>query len=69
MQSSGDTTVDPAQSATMDAALDAHGFKHSRILVPALYSGTTNVSHPWPFNLGGTAAPAQCTGYAFLAGL
>lgn len=69
IQSSGDTTVDPAQSATMDAALDAHGFKHSRILVPALYSGSTNVSHPWPFNLGGTAAPAQCTGYAFLAGL
>jgi acetyl esterase/lipase len=69
IQSSGDTTVDPAQSATMDAALDAHGFKHSRVLVPTLYSGSTNVSHPWPFNLGGTAAPAQCTGYAFLAGL
>jgi acetyl esterase/lipase len=69
IQSSGDTTVDPQQTATMDAALAAHGFKHSRILVPALYSGSTNVSHPWPFNLGGVAAPAQCTGFAFLAGL
>jgi hypothetical protein len=61
--------VDPAQTATMDAALAAHGFTHSRIVVPTLYSGTYNVSHPWPFNLGGVAAPAQCTGYAFLAGL
>ncbi|MEO5730381.1 MAG: alpha/beta hydrolase [Byssovorax sp.] len=69
IQSSGDTTVAPAQTATMDEALEAHGFQHSRILVPTLYSGTTNVSHPWPFNLGGVAAPAQCTGFAFLAGL
>lgn len=69
IQSSGDTTVDPQQTATMEAALDAHGFKHSRIVVPALYSGTNNVSHPWPFNLGGVAAPAQCTGFAFLDGL
>ena len=69
IQSSGDTTVDPQQTATMDAALAAHGFKHTRVLVPALYSGSSNVSHPWPFNLGGVAAPAQCTGYAFLAGL
>lgn len=69
LQSTGDTTVDNGQTASMDAALDAHGYKHSRIVVPPLYSGTTNVSHPWPFNLGGTAAPGQCTGFAFLAGL
>lgn len=69
IHSSGDLTVDPAQTAAMDAALEAHGFKHTRILVPTLYSGTSNVSHPWPFNLGGVAAPAQCTGFAFLAGL
>lgn len=69
LQSSGDLTVDPQQTATMDAALAAHGFKHSRVLVPTLYSGTNNVSHPWPFNLGSAALPAQCTGFAFLAEL
>jgi acetyl esterase/lipase len=68
-QLAGDTTVDPAQSATMDAALAAHGFAHARVLGGTFMCGPTNCSHPVPLVNGGGALSPNCTMYAFLAGL
>jgi acetyl esterase/lipase len=69
IQSSGDTAVDPAQSAAMDAALAAHGYRHSRILAAPLMCGVTPCSHPWQLTMGGAALAGNCTAWALLATL
>ncbi len=66
IQSSGGTTVDPAQSAAMDTALAAHGYRHSRILAAPLMCGTTPCSHPWQLAMGGNALVGNCTAHALL---